>query len=124
MTLDNLIDQPFCSYLATPYTKHRFSLECAWNDARRIANYLEYHDIHVYSPIVESHAVAAWDRRLDPLDHDFWMARNLFFLRACPVLIVPKLDGWKESAGVQAEIAFFEKAGKPVIYLDPAEAGL
>jgi len=67
-----------------------------------------------YSPIAHSHPLAVrYDIRGD---FDFWMPQNYGMLCKASRVIVLTLDGWKESVGVQAEIAFAEQCGLPVDY--------
>ena len=39
-------------------------------------------------------------------------------MSTCAELWVLTLDGWKSSKGIQREIEYFEKRGRPVVYLD------
>ncbi|MBX3452499.1 MAG: DUF1937 family protein [Planctomycetaceae bacterium] len=41
----------------------------------------------------------------------------------CDEVVVLTLDGWRESAGVQAEIRIAGELGKPVRYLAPEATG-
>ena len=98
-------------YLACPYSHpdpivraRRF--EQATKAAARMIN----EGVFVYSPITHSHPMAvAGDL---PLDWEFWRKYDELFMSMCSKMVVLKLDGWKESSGVQAEIemarAFFE----------------
>ncbi len=40
-------------------------------------------------------------------------------LEVCDKVVVLMIDGWKESVGVQAEIAIARELGKPVSFLTP-----
>jgi hypothetical protein len=52
-----------------------------------------------------------------PVTFDFWSKVDYKFLDASERLVVLAMDGWKESKGVQAEIAYADKIGLPwVLY--------
>lgn len=51
-------------------------------------------------------------------DWTYWERFDTAFIRACSKLVVAKMDGWKESVGVQAEIKIAESLGLPVEYLE------
>lgn len=106
-------------YLATPYTKYPHGFDAAAKEAARIAGGLLKQDIVVYSPIVHSHHVAtAADIPLT--GHEFWMKADAPMVAAAQGLIVAKMEGWRDSAGVEHEIQEFLKSRRPIIYLDPA----
>ena len=39
-------------------------------------------------------------------------------MRAAACLIVVKMDGWEQSTGIRLEMDAFDRAGKPIWYLD------
>lgn len=49
---------------------------------------------------------------------EYWERVDRAFLERCSHLFVLKLDGWKTSVGVQAEIKIAKDLGLPVIYLE------
>ena len=67
-----------------------------------------------------------------PLDWGFWQRHDHRHLEACDEVVVLMLDGWRESVGVQAEIAIARELGKPVTFLkvhaqaeeNPGQAGV
>ena len=67
-----------------------------------------------------------------PLDWAFWQRHDRRYLEACDEVVVLMLDGWRESVGVQAEIAIARELGKPVTFLrvngqaeeNPGQAGV
>lgn len=107
------------AYLATPYSKYPHGIERAFADAAALAARLMLAGVKVYSPIAHTHPLAVHGG-LDPLDHAIWLSFDEAMMAAAGVLIVAHLDGWAESMGIAHEIAFFERAGKPVFDLDPA----
>ena len=103
-------------YLASPYMhsdpavrQERFEVAC------RAAAELIRQGKTVFSPIAHSHAICQLGL---PLDWAFWERHDMEFLQRCDEIVVLKLDGWKESVGVQAEIGAARRLEKPVTFLD------
>lgn len=124
MELKNLIAATHVSktgtffYLATPYTKYPWGHEQAFRDATRLAAVLTKDcGLPVFCPIAHSHPMAA-EGKLHATDAEFWKSVDMPFINAASALIVATLPGWYESEGVKHEIAEFNKAGKPVHFLD------
>lgn len=107
------------AYMASPYTRYVAGPEAAFIEASRIAGQLAKQGIIVFSPIAHSHPLAVYGG-VDGLDGPFWKKFDAPFITACDSLIVAMMDGWRASEGVTHEIAEFRKAGKPILYLDPA----
>lgn len=108
-------------YLASPYTSYRYGREAAAFQVSFVAAYLMTKGVKLFCPIAHSHAIAeAGD--LDHIDHDFWIQNDRPLMEAAKGLIVCQLPGWQESRGVQAEIACFQAAGKPIVYWNPLSA--
>ena len=106
-------------YLAIPYThpdpavrEARFELANAAAAALMAAGCL------VFSPISHTHAMVKYGL---PIEADFYRRFNEFYMSLSSRMIVLRADGWLASAGVQAEVAFMEAAGKPVEFVDPIE---
>lgn len=102
-------------YLCSPYThvdaevrQRRFEGAC------QAAAALIRQGKTVFSPIAHSHAICRYGL---PLDWRFWERHDRRYLEACDEVVVLTLDGWRESVGVQAEIAIARALGKPVSYL-------
>jgi hypothetical protein len=68
-------------------------------------------------PIAMSHHQA--QRFGLPTGYDFWKTRDRKFIEISNGVIVLMLDGWKQSKGVQDEIAYARLMHKPIYYLDP-----
>ncbi len=105
-------------YLATPYSKYEAGLEAAfrlacWNAAKLIQA-----GVRVYSPIAHTHPVAVHGG-IDPYDHGIWLPADAPFMDAACGLIVLTAKGWEESYGIRCEIEAFQKAGKPIHYMEP-----
>ena len=102
-------------YLASPFThddpairQQRFESAC------RAAAALICRGKTVFSPIAHSFAICRYGV---PLDWRFWQQHDQRYLEVCDEVVVLMLDGWRESVGVQAEIAIARKLGKPVTFL-------
>jgi hypothetical protein len=105
-------------YLASPFThadplvrQTRFEAAC------RAAAELMRQGKTIFCPVAHSFAICKYGV---PLDWRFWERHDCRFLEACDEMLVLTLDGWRESVGVQAEIAIARDLGKPVRFLDPA----
>jgi len=104
-------------YLASPYThsdpvvrQRRFEAVC------RVAAGMIRSGKTVFSPIAHSHALVQYGL---PADWGAWEEHDRRFLDACDELVVLTLDGWRESQGVQSEIAIAQELGKPVSFSAP-----
>ena len=102
-------------YLASPYThpdsgvrQQRFEAAC------RAAAALIRQGKTVFSPVAHSHPICRFGL---PGDWGFWERHDLEHLAVCDEVVVLKLDGWRESVGVQAEVAQAWALGKPVTFL-------
>jgi hypothetical protein len=122
----------FC-YLATPYSKvcltddgecnQMESLSCAMR-AARWARILAVEGITAISPIIQSVEMVHvdFDEWLDPMDATFWTGWCQPLLKACDPVIVPPIDGWRESLGIWQEALFALRTNRPVFLIDPKEA--
>lgn len=61
----------------------------------------------VFSPIVHSHPIQEAGEM--PTGWEFWRTQDEWYLRAAAAFYVYVLPGWRKSAGVRAEITFFQK---------------
>jgi nucleoside 2-deoxyribosyltransferase len=106
-------------YLASPYShpdvrvrERRFEVAC------RAAAALLRAGVAVFSPIAHSHPIARFGL---PTGWDYWSRLDREYLARCDVLAVLTLVGWRESTGVQAEIALARELGLPVVYVAPED---
>jgi hypothetical protein len=103
-------------YLASPYThpdpavqQLRFEHVC------QIAGALMRKGHLIFSPIAHTHPIAM---RSDlPKGWDFWQRYDQKLLDCCDEVWVLCVEGWKESVGVQAEIAVADALHKQVRYV-------
>lgn len=104
-------------YLATPYSKYPHGREAAFGSACLMAAHLMEH-YNVFCPIAHSHSVEVYGMNGDIKDGYWWLGQDFSILEKCDKLIVYKMQGWDESFGVSAEIAFANERGIPVEYVD------
>ena len=106
------------TYLACPYSHADSAVRGSRFDmVNRAAARLMLAGELIFSPISHSHPIAeAGDL---PRGFDYWEAFDRAYLAHCCKLIVLRLDGWRESVGVQAEIRIAGELGLPIEYLDP-----
>ena len=71
----------------------------------------------VSAPVIHSHPLTAYGL---PCDWRFWEPLDRTILSMCDSMAVLTLDGWKESCGVQAELAVAEELGLPIEHISPA----
>lgn len=104
-------------YLASPYSRYPGGIDAAHAEVCQIAAALFRAGTLVYSPIAHTHAIA----KTGGLDLGFeqWAAFDEAMIAASDGMIVVKMDGWQDSAGIAAEIAICKRLGKPVQYMDP-----
>ncbi|HNP36966.1 MAG TPA: DUF1937 family protein [Woeseiaceae bacterium] len=110
-------------YLASPYT-HSDPIVC---DARyetitEIAAKLVLQKKIVFSPITMTHP---YDRILaepgNTLGSDYWVNFDIAFMDVCSEMYVATIPGWEDSSGIKREIEYFERQGKKVTYIGPAD---
>ena len=107
-------------YISNPYNGTDEQRETRAQIAAKVCGQLLKKDIHAWSPIVHNHSMMKTfnqftleERRTKILDFDFSL------LRASKGMIVLKIDGWRESFGVKAEIELCQQLSIPIHYLDP-----
>lgn len=111
------------AYIASPYShkdskirEARYQQIC--EVTKRLALKGEY---AVYSPIAHWHPIAIAVGL--PTDAMFWKSQNEGIIGASSCVIVVKMDGWRESIGVEMEIRFANRNHIKVIYISPNESG-
>ena len=107
-------------YLASPYSHPDESIiEARFVAAEAATARLLRKGIWVYSPIVHCHELT---RKFDfPTDFAFWREYDFAMIRGATKLYILTLEGWGESVGVTAEIAYAKSLAKLVLPLPPAE---
>lgn len=104
-------------YLASPYTHHDEAVKNNrfWKTIHTTAH-LQREGYKVFSPIVHSHYISKWFQQ--DSSFEFYEEFDLDMLARCDGIIVLKLDGWKESKGVQTELTWSRKYTKQIIFMD------
>lgn len=122
MNLNSLI------YLASPYTSKDLRLrEKRARQVAKVAGKLILEGYNVFCPIAHSHFVAEHSEVEAACEteegyensevHRMWMRVDLSLLDKCDELCVLMLEGYKESKGVQEELAVARLSGMPITYL-------
>ena len=101
-------------YIACPYTHD----DEGWMRIRkRVATGIELKLIE--HGLVAYNAIRVMSDIEDDLPEGFDVyAYDLRVLSACEVLLVVRIDGWKESKGVQLEIAHAQSCDMPIVHVD------
>jgi hypothetical protein len=89
-------------YLASPYS-HADPLirEARFNAACQATADMVLAGRAVFSPIVHGHPLVRFGL---PTDWSFWQRFDEEHLQRCDEVLVLRIDGWRESVGVRAEI--------------------
>jgi hypothetical protein len=105
-------------YLACPYSHPDAAVRDARFRAANVAAAALMRAGHkVFSPISHTHPIA--EAGALPLGWDFWEAFDRAYLDHAGLVIVLRLDGWRESRGVTAELSIARELGIPVEYINP-----
>jgi len=105
---------PDLYYLASPYTNPDPAVrQVRFQAACEATAHLMRQRMHVFSPVVHSHPLAAYL----PAGWDFWRPVDLHFLGLCQRFIVLMLPGWRESVGVGDEIRAWTATGRAVEHM-------
>ena len=120
-------------YLAAPYSPVRKTFEIGLSkpdyseedkklkeerfwQINRVAAKLYKNGFTVISPITETHLLHS-ECNL-PGTFEFWMPHNYNLILRSDMVFVLMLEGWKDSTGINGEVAFAEQKNIPVIYID------
>lgn len=106
------------TYLATPYSHPDPGVrEARYRAACAVAAVMTTRGDLVYSPVAHGHGIALSGGL--PVSWEYWGRLDRRMLAACDSLTVVCVAGWRESNGVQAEIAAAHGLGLPVRFVDP-----
>lgn len=104
-------------YLATPYSRQPDRALAAETTAR-IAYHLMQSGYGIYAPIIHGHAIVeALYPAPVPADAGFWEAQNLAMMESAIGIFVACIPGWRESLGVEQEIAWFRMKSRLVTFV-------
>lgn len=107
-------------YLATVYSKHPRGIVQAWLESCRFAAVFLRAGVPVFCPIAHTHPIAI-QGLIDPYDHGIWLPADRPLMEGAAGMIVVTSEGWLDSIGIAAEIAYFASVGKPIVYWSPGE---
>jgi hypothetical protein len=106
-------------YLAAPYSDPNPQVrEKRYESACRAAAELTREGKTVIAPTVYGHHICRYGL---PTNWQFWQKHDERLLGLCDEIIVLTLPGWRESIGVNVEIAAARTMGKPVTFMEPVE---
>lgn len=103
-------------YLCTIYSLHPESLNVAADEASALLGKLLKSGHRVFCPIAHCHRASELENL--PTLFDWWMDYDEGWIDKCDEILVAKMPKWEISKGITHEIAYAEKTGKPVNYLD------
>lgn len=105
-------------YLASPYSSPNHEImEERFKTVCKVAGMLMQKGYLIFCPIAHSHPIAVVGGL--PREWEYWAEYDRVMITACDEVLVCCIPGWRESAGVTAEILMAEQFGMPVKYLDP-----
>lgn len=106
------------TYLATPYSHPDSGIrQDRFLSVTKVAAEMMASGEHVYSPISHCHPIALAGNL--PKNFDYWREYCITMMRCCTKLKVLMVPGWRESVGVDAEIAIAKHLNIPVEYIQP-----
>ena len=103
-------------YLACPYSSDKPSLRWLRQElVSQVAAGMMSKSAVVFSPITQGHHLAEHLPANLAHDHEFWMTQCLPFVEWADVFALLPLEGWRESRGVQKELAYAQSLGKQIL---------
>lgn len=104
-------------YLASPYTHSDPTVEDQrFEQICQIAGDLILKGYHIFCPIAAAHTISRAKNITGRWE--FWQEFDRKMLDACDELWVVDMPGWQESVGINGEIRYMIKLGKPVHVVD------
>ena len=107
-------------YVASPYTSGQASAELMQKRFEFVekwcAEKMKQTGYCYLSPVVYGHQMAINNNL--PKDWAWWEKIDTDILYSCDSMVVLKMPMWRDSEGIYAEIAFAEKHGIPVEYVE------
>ena len=102
-------------FISSPYSSENpETVDLNYRVAAIVAADFCYTGHAAISPIVYGPQLISFKKM--PNSWEFWSNFCLSILQMCDRMIVLQMPGWKESSGVQSEIAFALKRNIPIIY--------
>lgn len=108
-------------YLSSPYSHHDAEVrEARFVAACRAAAKLIQEGLVIYSPIAHSHPIEVHGMKQIE-SSAFWKRQDVPMLRHASELLVLRLPGWEDSAGIKWEVEMANDLYLPVSYMDPIQ---
>jgi len=108
-------------YLASPYTHYEEGRQAAFEHISKVAGELFGQGIPIFCPIAHGHPMSIYGGmppgEVGDKHWQMWIDSGKYFMEGAIGCIVSTMKGWEVSPGVLNEIAYFKKAGKPIMYL-------
>lgn len=107
-------------YVASPYSSNDpGTMDERAHKAAEFCACLMRNGIHVFSPIVHCHPMA---KHFDmPSGYEFYKEYDQEMIGLCESMIVLTLSGYELSHGIQSEVQYARKLGKPTVYTPNAQ---
>lgn len=110
-------------YLASPYShKDPKVMEARHIEVLDIAAELIKAGYTVLQPITMCHEMSL--RHNLPSGYEYWKKRDREFIKRTDGIIVSLMDGWDISVGVDDEVKYAAKLGKPIHFYNPKTKGI
>jgi hypothetical protein len=111
-------NNPKLVYLASSYSHTNPDIrEWRFQAAARAAADLMNQGYYVFSPICHSHPIAITGiiSDEDTIDFEFWRNYDFMMIDKCDIFAILKIDGWRESKGVNEEFEYALSKNMPMI---------
>lgn len=107
-------------YLGQPYSSNSDEV-MNWRYEKSCEFAAMFHEsgLNWFSPISMSHRASEYLTDEVKKDWKAWEKLDLYYASLSSCLVICALNNWRESTGLTAEIEYFERAGKPIFYLNP-----
>lgn len=105
-------------YLASPYSHENAQMRShrAGVASQCAADFMDNTNT-VYCPVAHGHCIVNFSPRAANFTHDFWMRHCRCMLMSCDMLYVLPLEGWRESKGMEEEIALAKRIEIPIAFI-------
>jgi hypothetical protein len=105
-------------YLGTCYSKWPHGINDANAFAQKMTGRLFLAGVPTFSPIAHTHGIALASG-IDPFSHAIFMPLDKPMVEVSYGGLIAEMPGWKDSKGVQMEIAWFRELKKPLWLIHP-----
>lgn len=114
------LQQEILVYIGVPYSSEsRVIVNNRFTNVTSLAAFLMSKHINVYSPITHTHPMACNKYCALGDTYEHWRFHNEYMLSVSSAMIALLMPGWRESAGLNAEIQHMEDNKKRVWHVGP-----